>query len=255
MEKRKWPLTWLLPYWSKDKNGHHFADNIFKSIFLYENCCNSTQISWVYFSYGSINNNRALVQRYRQQAIIWTNDGIVYWHVYASSAKSWHIVAWAIFIWLFQMHSLKRKFCILIQISPNFVDRPFEGQSALFDLICKTPQKNVHIRKLLLLYMLNSFPPSATYMRQWMGSALLQIMARRLFGAKPLSEPMLSYCQLDSWEHISVKFELEFDHFHARKCIWTCHLPIWRPFCPGADESTLSLLMIWCCQAPECLQT
>ena len=34
-------------------------------------------------------------------------------------------------------------------------------------------------------------------------------MACRLFGAKPLPEPMLAYCQLDHWEQISVKFELE----------------------------------------------
>ena len=30
-------------------------------------------------------------------------------------------------------------------------------------------------------------------------------MACRLIGAKPLSEPMLDYCQLDPCEHISVK--------------------------------------------------
>ena len=53
----------------------------------------------------------------------------------------------------------------------------------------------------------NSSPPSAAYMRQWIGSALVQIMACRLFGAKPLPELMLVYCQLDSWEQISVKFE------------------------------------------------
>ena len=43
---------------------------------------------------------------------------------------------------------------------------------------------------------LNSSPPSAAYMRQWIGSALIQIMAWRIFGAKPLSKPMLGYCQL-----------------------------------------------------------
>ena len=43
----------------------------------------------------------------------------------------------------------------------------------------------------------NSSPPSAAYMRQWTESALVQIMAGRLFGAKPLSKPMLLYCQLD----------------------------------------------------------
>ena len=40
-------------------------------------------------------------------------------------------------------------------------------------------------------------PPSAAFMRQWTGSALVQIMARRLFGAKPLSELLLCYCQFD----------------------------------------------------------
>ena len=36
----------------------------------------------------------------------------------------------------------------------------------------------------------NSSPPNATYMRQWTGSALFQVMAWHLFGAKPLPEPM-----------------------------------------------------------------
>ena len=40
----------------------------------------------------------------------------------------------------------------------------------------------------------NSSPPSVAYMRQLTGSALVQIMACRLIGAKPLSEPMLEYC-------------------------------------------------------------
>ena len=48
---------------------------------------------------------------------------------------------------------------------------------------------------ILLIFLLsNSSPPSAAYMRQWTGPALVQIMACRLFGAKPLSEPMLEYC-------------------------------------------------------------
>ena len=37
-------------------------------------------------------------------------------------------------------------------------------------------------------------------------------MACRLFGAKPLPEPVLAYCQLDSCEQISVKFESESYH-------------------------------------------
>ena len=68
----------------------------------------------------------------------------------------------------------------------------------------------------LHLFCINSSPPSATYMRQWIGSAFVQIMACRLFGGKPLSKPMLCYFQLDSWEQIPLKFESEFYHFHSR---------------------------------------
>ena len=59
----------------------------------------------------------------------------------------------------------------------------------------------------------NLSPPSAAYMCQWTRSALVQVMACRLFDAKPLPEPMLAYCQLDSWEQILVKFESEFYNF------------------------------------------
>ena len=47
---------------------------------------------------------------------------------------------------------------------------------------------------------LNSFdssPPGVAYMRQWIGSASVQIMACRRSGAKPLPQPALNYCQLD----------------------------------------------------------
>ena len=53
---------------------------------------------------------------------------------------------------------------------------------------------------------INSSPPSAAYIRQWIRSALVQIMTCRLFGAKPLSKPLLGYCQLDPLEQTSVKF-------------------------------------------------
>ena len=74
------------------------------------------------------------------------------------------------------------------------------------------------------LQCVNSSPPCAAYMHQWTGSALVQIMACRLDGAKPLSELMLTYYQLDPKEHISMKFYLKFKCFHSRKCIWKCHL-------------------------------
>ena len=46
-------------------------------------------------------------------------------------------------------------------------------------------------------------------------------MACRLFGTKPLSEPMLASCQLETKEHnISMKLYLTFKGFHSRKYIW-----------------------------------
>ena len=68
-------------------------------------------------------------------------------------------------------------------------------------------------------------------------------MACRLVGTKRLPESMLTYCKLESWEQISVKFELKFFHFHSRKCIWNCRLPKWRPFCPGVDELNKSVVL------------
>ena len=52
----------------------------------------------------------------------------------------------------------------------------------------------------------NSCPPNDAYMHQWTGSTLFQMMACRLFDAKPLSKPMLVYCQLGPHEESSVEF-------------------------------------------------
>ena len=76
----------------------------------------------------------------------------------------------------------------------------------------------------LLLGSGNSLRSSDAYMRQHNIPTLLQIMACRLFGAKPLSEPMPPCCQLDPKEHISVKFCLKFKSFHSRKCTSKCRL-------------------------------
>ena len=42
-----------------------------------------------------------------------------------------------------------------------------------------------------------SSPSTVADFRQWTESALVQVMACRLCGAKPLPEPMLTYYQLD----------------------------------------------------------
>ena len=61
--------------------------------------------------------------------------------------------------------------------------------------------------------MISLFRPSDAYMHQSVQHTLVQIMACRLFGAKPLSRPMLPYCQLDPKEHISVIFYVKFKVF------------------------------------------
>ena len=60
------------------------------------------------------------------------------------------------------------------------------------------------------LHQVNSFPPGAECMRLWTGATLLQVMACRLFGAKPLPEPMMTYCQLDPKEQTSVQFKWKY---------------------------------------------
>ena len=105
---------------------------------------------------------------------------------------------------------------VLTCLSP--VDRQFHRKSSRYQSLICVWKYTVNITATSPRgQWVNSSPPSAAYMRQWIGSALVQIMACHLFGAKPLPQPVLAYCQLDSWEHISMKFESEFYHFHSRK--------------------------------------
>ena len=55
---------------------------------------------------------------------------------------------------------------------------------------------------------LTHFPQRRMDMRQWTGSALVQIMACRLFGAKPLSELIPVYCPLGTkFNEIRIKIQ------------------------------------------------
>ena len=81
----------------------------------------------------------------------------------------------------------------------------------------------------------NSSPPSVAYMRQWISSALVQIMASRLFGAKPLSEPVLVY--LSIWS-LGKKLQWNFNQntkLHSRKCIWKYRLRKGGHFVQGGN--------------------
>ena len=91
-------------------------------------------------------------------------------------------------------------------------------KNALKNLVC-------HLSTILFRpQYVNSSPPSAAYMHQWTESTWVQVMACRLFSAKPLPEPILPYCQLDPWKQTPVKFESKYKTFHSWKCTWKCHL-------------------------------
>ena len=57
---------------------------------------------------------------------------------------------------------------------------------------------------------------------QWTGSSLVKVMAWHLSGAKP--QLMMTNCQLQPKEHISVKSYFQISNFHSWKCIWKCNL-------------------------------
>ena len=84
----------------------------------------------------------------------------------------------------------------------------------------------------------NSSPPSAAYMHQWIGSALVQIMACRLFGAKPLSKPMLGVLLIGplgkNFHEISIKLQ----NFSFTKMHGKITSAKWWPFCLGVYELT-----------------
>ena len=74
---------------------------------------------------------------------------------------------------------------------------------------------DVIIHACLHVMEVNSSPASAICMRQRTGLALVQIIACRLFGAKLLLEPLLTYCQPDPKEQTSVKIESKYITFHS----------------------------------------
>ena len=75
-----------------------------------------------------------------------------------------------------------------------------------------------------------------TKLCQYTRPLLVQKIACHLFGAKPLSEPNLTYYQLDPWEHTSLKFLSKQNNFHSRKFILLSAK--WHPFRLGCNILT-----------------
>ena len=116
------------------------------------------------------------------------------------------------------------------------VSNSFQAKLTLREYMSGTPRNRFWKIYSILCCLINPSPPSTAYMRWWTSWAFLQVMACCLFGAKSLPEPILGYCQLDSWKQMSVKFESEFYHFHSRNCIWKCSRPILWPFFVSRDR-------------------
>ena len=72
-------------------------------------------------------------------------------------------------------------------------------------------------------------------------SSLVPIMACLLFGAKPLSEPMLAYYQLYQSKQVPVNFESKCDNCHPRKMSLTMSSANRRQFCLGLNELDITI--------------
>ena len=71
-----------------------------------------------------------------------------------------------------------------------------------------------------IIQLINLLRPGDACIHHRIRPPLIQIMVCRLFGAKPLSEPMQDYFQLDTCKHISVKSSTKYNSFHSIKCVW-----------------------------------
>ena len=71
-------------------------------------------------------------------------------------------------------------------------------------------------------------------------------MACRLVGAKPLSESLLDYCQLDPYEHISMKFETKYNNFIDKNAfenaVWKMAAILSWPQCVNWSPAVVSSL-------------
>ena len=102
-------------------------------------------------------------------------------------------------------------------------------------IICSTVlyQTIFYETPLVVLYLdtlLKPLRPRDAYMRHHTGSSLDHMMACRLFAAKPLSQPILHYSQLDNCQHLS-EIWLKILWFTLKKMNVKILSAKWQPSC------------------------
>ena len=83
--------------------------------------------------------------------------------------------------------------------------------------------------------IINSLRPSDAFMRQYNLATLVQIMACRLLGAKPSSEPMLPYCQLDHNETYFSEIIFKIQNFSFKEMHLKMSSAKWQALCLGLN--------------------
>ena len=81
--------------------------------------------------------------------------------------------------------------CLRIRYIPKMIIQ----YVSLIQYVIQIMINNQHNSPETLTVIFNLSPPSPAYMRQWAGSALIQVNACHLFGAEPLPVPVLTCCQ------------------------------------------------------------
>ena len=162
----------------------------------------------------------------RQQAITWTNLAPSH---YLNQCQV--IVNWALqnkLHWNFNQNS---KLFIHVNASQNIVCGIVailsRGRWNIYNKHRRWPHAAIKascIRCHLRVIDINTWRHGDQYVHQWTASSLVQIMAWHLFGAKPLSELMMPYCQSEPKGKNLWNLNQNSKHFPSRKIIWKCCL-------------------------------
>ena len=96
------PTLWCFNSSLPGQKGRHFADDIFRCIFVNEKFCILIKILLKFVSVGPIDNNPSLVEtmvlvQNRQLAFIWTHADPIHWRIYAALGVWMGVWGWCKF--------------------------------------------------------------------------------------------------------------------------------------------------------------